>query len=91
MTIRWSFDAIPGPPSTVPKLSNRPGRSVSWSVGQSVCVDWSADRAVGRSVSEDSNLKHPHPPIIHRDNRVDRWLVVGWTWGRRHQNTLYLV
>ncbi len=21
---------------------------------------------------------------------MDRWLVVGWTWGRRHQNTLYI-
>jgi hypothetical protein len=27
---------------------------------------------------EDSNLKHPHPPIIHADNQVDhRQLVVG--------------
>jgi hypothetical protein len=40
--------------------------------------------------AEDGNSKRPHPPIIHGDNQMDRWLVVGWTWGRRHQNTLYL-
>jgi hypothetical protein len=43
-----------------------------------------------QACAEDSDLKHPHPPIVHGDNWVDRWLVVGWTWGWQHRNTLYL-
>jgi hypothetical protein len=30
-----------------------------------------------QACAEDFNLKHPHPPIIHGNNQVDRWLVAG--------------
>jgi hypothetical protein len=49
-----------------------------------------AQVASSQACAEVSNLNRPHPPIIHGDNWVDMWLVVGFTWGQRHRNTLYL-
>jgi hypothetical protein len=37
--------------------------------------------------AEDGYLKRPHPPNIDGDNRWDRWMVYGWTWGWRTCDT----
>ncbi len=40
--------------------------------------------ALQHACREDCHFKCPHPRIIDEDNWLVGWLVVAWTWCRRH-------
>ncbi len=46
-----------------------------------------AQASAHHACAENDNLKHPHPPIIDGDIRMDWWLVVGCTWCLRTSDT----
>ena len=46
-----------------------------------------AQVSVHHTCTEDGYLQRPHPPIIDGDNRVDRWIVVGWASGWQTSDT----